>query len=179
MRLKLISTAAFTLMEMMITIAIAAILFSAALPSIQSIIQNNRIQSYSSNLQSALAFARSEATKRSTPVSVCPAGDANLNSCGTDWTLGWIIFTNPDQNTVYANSATEILLKTESALSTTTTITTAPSTSVLTYTSQGFANTATQNVQITIKATGCTGSAGRIISINPTGRTTIANTSCP
>jgi type IV fimbrial biogenesis protein FimT len=79
----------FTLMELMVTIAIAGILLGVAIPSFTSLISSNRLTTYANELVTALNFARSEAIKRGQPVTI----KHNGNTSG-DWSSGWTIFTD-------------------------------------------------------------------------------------
>ena len=80
----------FTLLELMITLAVLAILISTAIPAMRTTIQNNRMSGISNEFVTALQLARSEAIKRSAPVSVCASSDQA--SCTGDWEDGWIVF---------------------------------------------------------------------------------------
>lgn len=92
----------FTLLELMITIAVLAILMSTAIPAMRTTIQNNRMSGISNELVTALQLARSEAIKRSAPVSVCASSDQA--SCTGGWEDGWIVFL--DGSAIGQNSAT-------------------------------------------------------------------------
>jgi type IV fimbrial biogenesis protein FimT len=83
----------FTLIELVITIALLAILIGMALPSFRATIQNNRMTAQANEMVTALQFARSEALKRSAPVTVC-ASDTSQDpaQCGSDWSAGWLAF---------------------------------------------------------------------------------------
>lgn len=72
----------FSLIELMITIVLAAILLAVAIPSFRSIIQNNRLATSANQLVTGLTVARSEAIKRGREVVVRPA-------TGNDWSAGW------------------------------------------------------------------------------------------
>jgi len=67
----------FTLVELMVTIAILAILATIGLPSFQRLIADYRVSSQANGVQGLLQFARSEAVKRRQSVSVC-LGDGTL-----------------------------------------------------------------------------------------------------
>lgn len=73
----------FTLQELIIVILIVGIMASLAAPSFQSFIQNQRVQSLSSELLTSLTLARSEAIKRNNNVVVTPVSGV--------WHNGWVI----------------------------------------------------------------------------------------
>lgn len=82
----------FTILELIIAIAILAILILLAVPSFRTIMQNNRAATITNDVVAALQTARSEALKRRQDVRVCRrnvAGTACDN--GADWTPGWLI----------------------------------------------------------------------------------------
>lgn len=80
----------FSLIELMIVLAIIAITAAVAVPSYQSNIASNRKTSAANNLLGALQFARSEAVLRRSEVKVCAS--ANGNTCnGTDWSSGGLV----------------------------------------------------------------------------------------
>lgn len=80
----------FTLIELVVTIAVASILLTLAIPSFRSTIQNNRVTGQANEFLTSLTLARSEAVKRSAITSVCIS--SNGATCmGTDWASGWLI----------------------------------------------------------------------------------------
>lgn len=81
--------AGVTMIEVMIVVAIAAILASIATPSFSDFINNTRLTSTMSQLSSDLNRARSEAIKRNSWVLVC-ARNTNT-ACGTNWGNGWLV----------------------------------------------------------------------------------------
>ncbi len=164
------SASAFTVFELLVVIIVLVILVTMAVPSFRSVLQNNRTLSLANELASALNLARSEAIKRGVSVSVCAAANANLNSCGSNWNNGWIIFTNPNEDTNFDNNTTEILLRIQQILGSGYAMTNTPSSGVATYTSTGFPLSATSNMVFTISATGCTGNNARSLTITTTGR---------
>jgi len=83
----------FTLIELMVTLAVLAIVVSVAAPSFNNMIANNRSTSMASELVAAVNFARSEAIKRAKPVSICPSSDgAACLSSADEWAKGWLVF---------------------------------------------------------------------------------------
>lgn len=75
-------TGGFSLVELLITLAVAAILLTLAVPSFQDYMANQRVRSASADLVSALNLARSEAVKRAADVSVVPTAG---------WANGWVV----------------------------------------------------------------------------------------
>lgn len=76
----------FTLVELVITLVIAGVLAAIALPSMRTLLANNRVRVGGTDLMSALVLARSEAIKRNGQVAVRP-------NEGSDWTTGWNVAT--------------------------------------------------------------------------------------
>lgn len=82
----------FTLIELMITIAILAIVLSIAIPSFNNMLLNNRISTTAHEVHAAMQIARSEAVQRKKTITVCRA-DAAFTQCedGADWAQGWLL----------------------------------------------------------------------------------------
>lgn len=75
----------FTLIELMIGLALVSTLLGIGVPMFGEFIKDQRAKSTSSDLSVALLLARSEAVKRNTQITLEPAGD------GDDWSVGWVI----------------------------------------------------------------------------------------
>ena len=85
----------FTLVELVVALAVAGILLGVGVPSFREAVANGRLNATWSELRLALYLARSEAVKRGHPVTVCArATDA---ACGTDWSNGWIVFVEEER----------------------------------------------------------------------------------
>jgi len=84
----------FTLLDLLITLTVAAILLSLSVPSFTTAIQNNRMTTQVNELNTALSFARSEAVKRNNTVTLCQS--SNGTSCTGNWKDGWIVFVDSD-----------------------------------------------------------------------------------
>jgi len=82
----------FTLVELLVTVAIVGIMLSIAGPSFVDLIRSTRISSTMNQLVSDLHAAKGEAIKRNARVLVC-AKNASANTCsaGTDWKDGWLV----------------------------------------------------------------------------------------
>jgi type IV fimbrial biogenesis protein FimT len=103
----------FTLIELMITLVIVAIMATIAVPSFQQLMISNRISSATNDLIGAINFARSEAIKRGANVSICASAD--LAHCTGAWGSGWIIF--PGDDVAAATDQSASLIRTHGALS--------------------------------------------------------------
>mgnify|MGYP001809622795 CR=1 FL=1 len=92
------ATRGFTLIELIVTIAIVAILAGIAIPSFTSMIAKNRAAALTNELSGALNLAYSEAVKRSRRVTVCRSVNVDTatpgcsTATGTNWSTGWIVF---------------------------------------------------------------------------------------
>lgn len=95
----------FTLIELMVTIAILAIASAIAIPNFQPIIENAKHRGIISDINSSIGFARSEAIKRGAPIALRAkvAGPSGLR-------LGWQIFVDNPANPGVFSAATELLL---------------------------------------------------------------------
>lgn len=86
----------FSLLELMITITVVAILLAIAVPSFRDVIRRNQVSSASNELLAGLAYARTEAIDRGQLVSICPS--SNGTSCtagGQAYEPGWLVYTYP------------------------------------------------------------------------------------
>ncbi|NND92737.1 MAG: prepilin-type N-terminal cleavage/methylation domain-containing protein [Granulosicoccus sp.] len=91
----------FSLLELVITLAISAILVGMAMPSLQSFMGDSEMTATSNEFVYALQTARSEAIKRARPVGMCPSRNSMTvtPSCtGADYAGGWIVFVDTDGN---------------------------------------------------------------------------------
>lgn len=80
----------FTLVELVITLALIALLATVAVPSFRDYTLQNRVKTGAQELFTALMLARSEAIKRNGDVYVVPNGGTS-----GDWQDGWVITTDP------------------------------------------------------------------------------------
>lgn len=89
----------FTLIEMLVAVAIAVITLTVAVPSYNALVNNNRLTSAANELLSDIYLARSEAVKREARVTLCKK-KADSTDCTTDgdWTQGWIVFIDTDED---------------------------------------------------------------------------------
>lgn len=84
----------FTLIELMLAVAIAGILLAVGVPSFAEAVKESRISSQYNAMVGSLYLARSEAVKGPGQVTVCPRKTKGADTCGskTDWENGWLVF---------------------------------------------------------------------------------------
>jgi type IV fimbrial biogenesis protein FimT len=86
----------FTLVEMLVVLAVGSILLAIAIPSYAFLVNTSRLAAVTNDLVTALHLARSEAIKRGIRVTVCKTSDAMVASpaCSTtaNWQDGWLVF---------------------------------------------------------------------------------------
>lgn len=105
-----------TLIELMITISIIAIILTSVAPSIQSILIKNRIVAEINELSSLIQYARHQAIDEQAQIIVCPSTD--YENCGTDWNDPKIVFIDTN-NDGARNDASEELLVASTAIAST------------------------------------------------------------
>ena len=84
----------FTLLELIVTVTVGAILTAIAIPAFQSFVMNDRDSAQVNSLAYSFNYARSEAVKQDLPggVTVCPSSTGTLPCNGTAWKQGWIVY---------------------------------------------------------------------------------------
>lgn len=89
------AVAGLTILELVVSMAVAAVLAALALPSFAEFIDDQRLRGVATELMSDLHFARGEAIKRNARVLVCPkVGKSDANYCASNnkkWKEGWVV----------------------------------------------------------------------------------------
>lgn len=111
----------FTFIELMVTIAIAAILMAVAAPNFTSMMINQSVDRDRDALFSLLLGARTEAINRGRTVTVCSSSDMVTCKVGavaitSDWSDGWIVFFDTNGNGVVEAGNNDFILKVNEAL---------------------------------------------------------------
>jgi type IV fimbrial biogenesis protein FimT len=95
----------FTLVELMITLAVLVVLMAVAVPSMQDFTANNQLAATKSNFAAALALARTEAAKRGRVVVLQALGSGPT---GNEYADGWEIAVDDDGNGAVASNETRV-----------------------------------------------------------------------
>ena len=127
-----------TLVELMVSVSIVAIILAFVGPSIQSILIKNRIVAEINETSSLIQYARHHAIDEQAQVVVCPSTDYSV--CSTDWNDPKIVFIDDDDNSI--RGASEELLVTIGATSETSLMTN--TTDIIKFSETGEANLATE-----------------------------------
>jgi type IV fimbrial biogenesis protein FimT len=154
----------FTLIELMVTIAVLAIIVTIAIPSFQDIIERNRVVTQANNILSAVQLARSEAVKRGETITL------TANAGG--FTGGWC---------VHADGACDAANQIR-AIEATTGLAFPGSDSSVAFSARGARTPQTSSeVEINVQSSACsTGEVDRrsIIKIELTGRAKVVKGDC-
>ena len=168
------TTRGFTLVELLITLTIIALVLSFGVPMFQDVIRDNRLVSQANAFMGDLNLARSTAVKYQRDASICASTDYDsaTPSCtgGTNWAAGWIVWV--DRNRDNSVDAGEIVKVREPFASGTSFSSTAAG--QLTFDSRGFISAA----ETLTLCDDRTGETGRRITLTASGRPNISNFNC-
>ncbi len=90
----------FTLIELMITIALVAILLALGVPYFRETITSNKVVAETNNLMASFNLARANAARLNQPVTVCKSADGTACTTAGNWEDGWILFNDLDMDGV-------------------------------------------------------------------------------
>lgn len=154
----------FTLLELMTTLAVAAILVVVGVPGFVAFLQNTRATSHTNDLVTALNLARSEATQRGIVIRVCSSANGTACSGSSDWSTGWIVLT-PDDEVLRSwperTGGAAVL-----------------SANVNNVQFQPRGSVAAAGTLFQIRVPDCTGNQGRNVRVNVPGRVSVSRVDC-
>ncbi|MFC3650624.1 GspH/FimT family pseudopilin [Dyella humi] len=166
LRAQRMATGGFSVIELLVVLAIAAIIMAYAIPAYKNMIIQYRMSGEINDLQTDIEIARSSAIRSGTNVTICPSPTpaASVPTCGastnSQWNTGWIIFTDTsttvDQQS-YQPQNGDTLLRIHNALQSTDTVTSSSTDAGVTVSS------------LTFNRMGGTGSLGSTPASPPTG----------
>ena len=130
----------FTLIELMVVVAMLGLLMAFGLPAMDTYVKNERLTTQINTLVGHLAYARSEAVLRRQQVALCTSSDMATCTGGMDWAVGWILYVDADGDSAF--TAGEEILRVKQALTGGNTLTSTIGTSFI-YDNRGFSATGT------------------------------------
>jgi type IV fimbrial biogenesis protein FimT len=158
----------YTMMELVVTMSIVAILAFIAVPGFRYVTNSNRIATEVNGLLGDIQFARSQAVKEGLPVTICSS--SNATGCtGTAWELGWIVFLDTNNNK--AVDPGEAIIRTQPGFGGTDTFIATPNNfNALTFNRMGYAPTGLANaINVTLHDSTSNTIWTRCVAINPIG----------
>ena len=159
----------FTLLELVVTIAILAVLTSLALPSFNSVVANNRLATAANETLAAMMLARSEAFRSGRRVVVCTSSNASTCDASGAWSDGWIVFVDADSDG--DRNGAETVLRVGPAVSGMTISGAGGAENAIVFTSRGATTIASGSPTVTF---GISGYPRRELIVTPTGRVSIS-----
>lgn len=146
----------FTLVELMIALAVFAALLTIVLPSYSDMTLGSKLRSQANDLVAGAVLARSEAIKRNQPVSLCAS--SNGTSCTGTWSQGWIVINGATVIMKHAAAANGFLILSDQT----------------SFTFQPTGVGATADTLTVCRATPSVGGQERVVTISATGRASVA-----
>ena len=90
--------AAFTLIELLMSVAIVALLAGIGLPPMGRLVERHRANAAMNTLTAHMQLARIAAISRNRRAVLCPTSDGARCVAGNDWSPGWMMFIDEDGN---------------------------------------------------------------------------------
>lgn len=165
----------FTLIELMITIAILAILLGIAVPSFTDATLGSKVSTQANNLAAGANLARSEAIKRNTTVVLCVSTNGTSCAGSGGWEQGWIAACQTTTNTVCDGAGPNwMVFHHQPAAPAGFKISANPAATSINFSPSGVGTSA--STLTVCRATPTVGTQQRQVQINATGRPTIVKT---
>lgn len=168
---RLKATAGFSLVEMLTTMSILAILLAIASPGLASLTSANALASAQSELAAAMMMARGEAMKRGLQVGLTAAAPV----AGTEFTGGWTVFVDSNANGIF--DAGEQVVRQQAAYRTNVRISTSGGTTTVAFNARGFL---VPSSLVTFTLCSAAATKGYQLRVEPVGLADLADTTgCP
>jgi len=166
-------SAGFTLVELMITIVVLAVLLTIAFPSFRGTLRSNRVASSTNEIIGLLSVARSEAIRNRRGGGVC--GSASGAACDDNWSAGMLAWADTDGDGTFKSGETVLrFVSIDPSL-----ISTGPPGAVIAFDRRGR-RVASTDQQIALQPVTCDGQAlRRTLFVNAAGQITSQKSTCP
>lgn len=141
----------FSVTELMVVVAIVAILLSIGAPSFRYITNSYRMSAEANGLLGDLMYARAEALREGQTVTVCVSNNGTDCTGGGNWANGWIVFSDPNTNQIV--DANETVLRRQAGFpgATPDSFNSSPNVTAITYNREGFSTTSAGFTGTTLK----------------------------
>lgn len=173
----------FSLLELLTTVGVLAIVASIGVPSMTSLVQSNRTVEYSTDFILTVRTARAEALNNVAQVTVCKSLDQVSCNNGASWHDGWIVFIDNDENEVRNLAGTpETLIHAHKSLEGSSTLQSTAFANWIAFRPNGLAIGSTGNAGTFSLCNEAGAQYGRDINISRTGSSSVgesANGACP
>jgi len=171
--LKKTKQAGLSMVEILVTLSITAVLASVSLPPLTNLIESSQANSEAANFFTSLLMARSDSATRNSMVTLCKIDPTAPTTCDNSesWQSGWISFEDTDVDGV--RDAGEEIITTSTGMGENTSVTTVNYNNVISFLPSGGITT---NGSIIICVNG---NFSNTIFINATGRPRLAESTCP
>jgi len=107
-RPRSLGTGGFSMVELIVVLAVIGILLSIAVPPFRDFLRNNQLASISHEFVASTNLARSEAVRRGGRVTLCRSATGAACAGSGNWDQGWIVFADPD-NDATVDAGEEVL----------------------------------------------------------------------
>lgn len=168
-----------TLIELMVTVAIAALLAMLAGPSFIRVIQSSNISGGVNTFLADIRYARSEAVKRGGRVVMCRSDDpeAPTPACSNaghprGWSTGWVVFQDLDGSNTW--SAGDNTLRVQAPLASVSAVQGDGGSTIFNFTATGRLLSGALATQLTFSGSGYDTAVQRVVCIGAGGRARIA-----
>jgi type IV fimbrial biogenesis protein FimT len=88
----------FTLVELLLAVAMMALLAMVAVPALGSLVERSRVAAATTAMAVSLANVRMRAVESATPYTLCPSATGQACDRGSDWSRGWIAYADLDRS---------------------------------------------------------------------------------
>lgn len=172
------------MLELMMTVFVAAIIIGIGIPNLIQFVQNNRMTAAANDLLASMHIARAEAVKRQSIMTVCASNNptAANPTCGVGNFNGWIVFNDINGNIV-VDAPGEVVIQAHDALAAQLNI--SANANYTSYATSGFMRAGPIGPPATLvllcdargnaPASGARSTA-RVVRIDPTGRSQVLRT---
>lgn len=127
----------FTILELLMVMLIVGILAAVGTSSFKYVTTSNRISSEINGLLGDMQFARSQAIKTGTAVTVCPSADASTCTGNSTWSAGWIVFLDFNGNGSVDNGV-DLVIRSQKSIAPDALVAASPNFQYLTFNREGF-----------------------------------------